>query len=131
MTQICRKCNQIIEAPNQYCELCSARQARFYRIQLWLATVVGILTLTWVVAASPRQEALLKSIPAQTIAAIDELMISEVCEMSNSKNGNKTCQYQKTFKFGSCCAERKVNGAKNVITCLLRKGATKLHAALS
>jgi len=51
-----------------------ARQAHFYRVQIWLASVVGVLTLSWVLYASPRQEVLLKSIQAQTIAVYDELV---------------------------------------------------------
>ncbi len=109
-----------------------ARQAQFYRVQIWLAAVVGVLTLSWVLYASPRQEVLLKSIQAQTIAVYDEIVAGEVCEMSNGKSlrTGKACCEGKIFKAG-CRAERKLNSAKDVITCLLRQGTTKLQAALS
>lgn len=109
-----------------------ARQAQFYRVQIWLAAVVGLLTLAWVLYASPRQEMLLKSIQAQTIAVYDELVDGEGCEMSNGKSprAGKACGEGKIFKAG-CGTERKLNSAKDVITCLIRQGTTKLQAALS
>lgn len=109
-----------------------ARKARFYRAQIWLAAVVGMLTLSWVLYASPRQEVLLKSIQAQTIAAYDEIVTGEVCEMSNGKSlhAGKACCNEKFFKAG-CSTNGKRNSAKDVITCLIRRGATKLQAALS
>jgi len=130
MAHLGRNCHQAVEAPGQCCSAYSARQARFYRLQIGLASVIGVLTLAWVLSASPRQEVLLKSVHAQTLTVFDELVAGEVCEMSNGKSAGKTCCYGKIFKAG-CGADRKLNSAKDVITCLIRKGTTKLQAALS
>ena len=109
-----------------------ARQAQFYRVQIWLAAVVGVLTLSWVLYTSPRQEGLLKSIQAQALAVYDEIVASEIFETSNGKSlrAGKACGEGKIFNAG-CRVERKLNSAKDVITCLLRHGTTKLQAALS
>lgn len=126
MAHLCRNCNQAVEAPDQCCSACSARQSRFYRLQIGLAAVIGVLTLAWVIYASPRQEVLLKSIHAQAMAVYDELVVGTACEMGDGQS----CRHGKALK-PERDAVRKLNSPKDVITCLLRKGATKLQAALS
>lgn len=132
MAHIYRNSNQALEASGQCYSTCLARKARFYRLQVWLASVVGVLTLAWVLSASPRQEVLLKSIHAQTLMVFDELVAGEACAMSGDKSvhDGQACSHGKAHQ-SERRAERKLNSPKDVITCLLRKGASKLHAALS
>jgi len=132
MVHLCRNCHQSVERSGKCCSACCARKTRFYRLQLLLASVIGVLALSLVIYASPQQESLLKPIPAQAIAVFDEFVVSAACEMGNdeSARNGKACCNAKTFKMGGC-AERQLNSAKDVITCLIRKGTTKLQSALS
>jgi len=129
MAHLYHNCQQVRNTSGQCGANCLARQARFYRRQAWLASVVGVLTLAWVLSASPRQEVSLKSIQAQTLTVLDELVVSEVCEMNDGKDSQE-CRNGKVFHAQSR-AGHKLNSPKAVITCLLCKGATKLRAALS
>jgi len=129
MAHLYRNCQQTLE-PSGKC--CSACLACFYRLQLWVASVIGMLALSLVIYASPQQDSLLKPIHAQTIAVFDEFVVSEACEMGDGKSARdcKVCRHEKIFKLGGG-AERQLNSAKDVITGLIRKGTSKLQAALS
>ncbi len=132
MAHLYRNCQQTLEPSGKCCSACWARKSCFYRLQIGLASVIGVLTLTWMIYASPRQELLLKPIHAQTIAVFDKFVVSEACEMVTGESACdcRACRNGKIFKMGDC-AERQLNSAKNVITCLIRKGTSKLQAALS
>ncbi len=132
MAHLCRNCHQAAEQSGKYCSGCLAHKNLYYRLQLLLASVIGVLALLLVIYASPQQKSMLKPISVQAIAVFDEFAVSEACEMGNGEGArnDKACCHAKTFKMGGC-AERKLKSAQEFITCLIRKGTTKLHLALS
>jgi hypothetical protein len=132
MAHLCRNCHQPAEQSGKYCSVCLAHKNIYYRLQLLLASVIGMLALLLVIYASPQQQSMLKPISVQAIAVFDEFAAREACEMGNGEGARhgKACSQAKTFQIGGC-AERKLNSARDVITSLIRKGTTKLHLALS
>jgi hypothetical protein len=132
MAHLCRNCHQAAEGPGKYCSVCLAHKNLYYRLQLALASVIGVLALLLAVFASPQPELLLKPIEAPAIAVFDELVVSEVCEMIHGESARDCCARRngKNFKKRGC-AERQLNNAKDLITSLIRKGANKIQASLS
>ncbi|MCI0696207.1 hypothetical protein L0337_29920 [candidate division KSB1 bacterium] len=132
MTRICPNCHKVFDHPGKYCSERCSREVRRQRLQLLLASVVGVLVLVFAIYTAPRSD--LRPEPSHPLSAfeIQTLAKDDSCPICAGKGkvDCKICIDGKIFYMGTSAECNRCSG-RGWIDCPVCKATGKLRDALA